>query len=331
MDKMMDNPWFLRIMALFLAFLLFSSVKADNKADESPDSGTMTEEIEDIELEVFYDDTSLMVSGVPKTVDMTITGSTIAVQTTRQIKDFTLFVDLRNLTLGKHQVPIQTENLSEGLRVRVEPAFVEVTIEERVSQEFRIDPEMNERLLAEGFVLDGIIAEPSMVTVTGPKSVIDAISFVKATVTGEPGIKESFTTEASVRVLANDLTKLDNVTIEPGTVEVGVDIEEYSKEVPVVIKQNGEPPTGVTIQSLTPSTNTVTISGPRSDVDAITEYVVDVNLGVITPTDTTVEVEVKTPKGTTATTPKNLTVEAKVNVDDTVQLLDDTENREVAD
>ncbi|WKA58757.1 CdaR family protein [Planococcus shenhongbingii] len=331
MDKLMDSPWFLRIMALLLAFLLFFSVKADEDAVNSANNGTITEEIEDVELEVFYGDTNLMVSGLPETVDLTISGPTSTVQTARQLKDFTLFVDLRNMTIGEHRVPIQTENFSEQLRVQINPAFVDITIEERVTQEFRIDPEMNERLLREGFVLEEITADPNSVTVTGPKSVIDAISFVKATVTGEQGVNESFTTEARVRVLANDLTKLENVEIEPEVVKVSVEIQEYSKEVPVVIKENGTPPTGIRIDELIPSSKTVRVYGPKNAVDPLNEYVVEVNTGVITPTDTTIETELKAPKGTTSVTPADMTVEAEITVDETVEAPDGVEKPEVSE
>ncbi|TWT24916.1 YbbR-like domain-containing protein [Planomicrobium sp. CPCC 101110] len=322
MDKMMDNPWFLRITALLLAFLLFFSVKADDNAANPVETTTMTEEIEDVKLEVYYDNTSLMVSGVPETVDLTITGPSSIVQTARQIKDFTLFVDLRELPIGKHQVPIQTENLSEQLRVRVDPSVVEVTIEERVTEEFRIDPEMNERLLKEGFVLDSMEANPKTVTVTGPKSVIDAISFVKATVTGEQNLSKPFTAESNVRVLANDLTKLENVTIEPEIVSVNVNIEEYSKEVPVTIKQNGEPKQGIAIESLESSSETVQIYGPKSAVDQVDEYVVEINAGVITATDTDVEIELKPPAGTSSVKPGKVTVKAEITLDETAEVPD---------
>ncbi|MDN7243036.1 CdaR family protein [Planococcus sp. N028] len=331
MDKMMSNPWFLRITALLLALLLFFSVKANDDAANPVETTTMTEEIEDVELEVYYDNTSLMVSGLPKTVDLTITGPTSIVQTARQIKDFTLFVDLRDLPIGQHQVPVQAENLSEQLRVRVDPSVVDVTIEERVTQEFRIEPEMNERLLKEGFVLESMEAKPNVVTVTGSKSVIDAISFVKATVTGEQNIDESFTAEANVRVLANDLTKLENVTIEPGVVDVNVEVEEYSKEVPVTIKQNGKPRTGIAIDSLTSSNETVRIYGPQTAVDQIKEYPIEINVGVITATDRDVEIDLKAPSGTTAVKPGKVTVEADITLDDAAELPDSDEDPEIAD
>ncbi|EGA88983.1 hypothetical protein GPDM_12182 [Planococcus donghaensis MPA1U2] len=319
MDKMMDNRWFLRITALLLAFLLFFSVQAEDNSTGSTDTSRVSEVIEDVELEVYHDN-DLMVSGVPKTADLHLTGPVSIVQAARQLEDFTLFVDLRNLPLGEHQVPIQTENVSEQLTSRVDPAFVNVVIEERVSQEFRIDPDINDRMLAEGFVLDKVTVEPETVVVTGPKSMIDAISFVKATVSGEQGVNESFTTAARVRVLAEDLTKLENAEIEPEEVEVSVKVVEYSKTVPVRIEPTGEVRTGISINNLTTSTEEIRIYGPKTVVDEMTEYVVEVDAASITAEDSTVDVELSIPPGASAVSPAQVTVEAEVVSDDSAQL-----------
>ncbi|QHJ69610.1 YbbR-like domain-containing protein [Planococcus halotolerans] len=323
MDKMMDNPWFLRITALLLALLMFVSVKAEEENSNSAASNTMTEVIEDVPLEVYYDDTSLMVSGVPATVDVHITGPNSMVQTTQQIKDFTVFVDLRNLQLGEHRVRVQTENISEQLGVRIDPTFLNVQIEERVSQEFKIDAELNERLIAEGFVLKSISADPDTVTVSGPKSVIDSISFVKATVTEEPGLNSSVTREARVRVLANDLTKLDNVSIEPEVVEVEAVIEEYSKEVPISLSQTGTAREGISVEEIETEVDTVKISGPQNIVDAIEEYEVEVNISGVTLTDTAIEVDLAAPEGTSSVDPGSIIVEAEIDVDESVLIPED--------
>ncbi|WP_422121883.1 YbbR-like domain-containing protein [Planococcus sp. X10-3] len=320
MDKMMDNPWFLRITALLLALLMFFTVKAEEENNNSAASNTMTEIIEDVPLEVYYDDTSLMVSGVPATVDVHLTGPNSAVQATQQIKDFTVFVDLRNLPLGEHRIRVQTENVSEQLGVRIDPTFLNVMIEERVTQEFKIDAELNERLIAEGFVLESITADPDIVTVSGPKSVIDSISFVKATVTEEPGMNASVTREARVRVLANDLTKLENVTISPEVVEVEAVIEEYSKEVPISLTQTGTAREGITVDEIETTIDTVKISGPRNIVDAIEEYDVEVNISGVSLTDTAIEVDLAAPEGTSSVEPGSIIVDAEITVDETVLL-----------
>ncbi|MCH4827601.1 CdaR family protein [Planococcus halocryophilus] len=319
MDKMMDNRWFLRSTALLLAFLLFFSVQAEDNSSGSADTSRVSEVIEDVDLEVYHDN-DLMVSGVPKTADLHLTGPVSIVQAALQLEDFTLFVDLRNLPLGEHQVPIQTENVSDQLTSRVDPAFVNVVIEERVSQEFRIDPDINDRMLAEGFVLDKVTVEPETVVVTGPKSMIDAISFVKATVSGEQGVNESFTTAARVRVLAEDLTKLENAEIEPEEVEVAVKVVEYSKTVPVRIEPTGNVGAGISITNWTTSTNEIRIYGPKTVVDEMTEYVVEVDAASITAEDNTVDVELSIPAGASAVSPAQVTVEAEVVSDDSAQL-----------
>ena len=55
--------------------------------------------------------------------------------------------------MGRHQVEIKHENISEKLQVRLDPATIDVVIEEKITQTFRVDPELNERLLAEDFKL----------------------------------------------------------------------------------------------------------------------------------------------------------------------------------
>ncbi|MTD31237.1 YbbR-like domain-containing protein [Planomicrobium sp. YIM 101495] len=328
MDKMMDHRWSLRIIALLLAIFLFYTVQLEKENAQTDDNGTMTETLESIPLEVYYDNENLTVTGLPETVDLYITGPASIVQPTRQIKDFTLFVDLRNLPMGQHQVRIQTENLSERLGVRIEPSMLTVSIEEKVTKEFRIDPELNEQLLAEGYVLEEISVDPGQVKVTGPRSVIDSISFVKATVTGEAGINESFTAESTVRVLANDLTKLENVTIEPETVRVDVGIEAYSKELPVTIEQTGTLADGITVNSLTPSFETVTVYGPRSVVDPLTEYVLEVNVGSISAADTEIQMDAVLPEGVVRIDPEQIDVEAEIEIDEAV-LPEEPNNPEV--
>lgn len=251
MDRLLDSPWFLRFTALFLAILLFYTVKADEGKFENNSSSEDMEVIRDVPVEVYYDNENLIVTGVPETVNVAIEGPVNIVQTTKMLKDFTLYVDLTSLPMGEHQVRIQHENISEKVHVRIDPASIDINIEERITETFRIEPEFNERLLAEGFNLVSMEAQPSTIEVTGAKSVVESISFVKVTVAIDAGVQESFEQEARVRVLDRDLNKLD-VDITPENVTIKVDVQENTKEVPIVINETGTPPNGVTINSITP-------------------------------------------------------------------------------
>ena len=325
MDKMMDSPWFLRITALLLAMLLFLTIKSDEENLNAASNGNKTDIIRDVPVEVYYDDDNLVVTGVPQTVDMTIDGPTSDVQTIKQLQDFTVFVDLRSMNMGEHDVMLQVENVSDQLQVTLDPAYIEVNIEEKITRELLVDPEFNNRLLAENFVVTTMKSDPQRIQVTGAKSVIDSISFVKATVSGDQGIDKTFTKEASVKVLDKDLSKL-NVVIEPEIVNVTIEIEEYSKEVPITLRRIGDPQEDVTINELTPSFDSVKVYGNRATLDALQEIVVEVDISKLTESKQ-FELKIPLPKGVSRISESQMEVDADVTpapakdtvIDDSVQ------------
>ena len=310
MDKMMDSPWFLRITALLLAMLLFLTIKSDEENLNAAANGNMTDVIRDVPVEVYYDDDNLVVTGVPETVDMTIKGPTSLVQSAKQLQDFTVFVDLRTLNMGEHEVMLHVENVSDKLQVTLDPSYIEIRIEEKITRELSVDPEFNDRLLAENFIVSDMKSDPQRIRITGAKSVVESISFVKATVSGDPGIDKSFTKEASVKVLDKDLSKL-NVTIEPETVNVTIDIEEYSKEVPITLRQIGEPKEGVTINNLTPSLRNIRAFGNRTAIDSLEEIVVDVDISKL---DASKKLTLKIPQAKGVSSLSESQVEVEVDV-----------------
>jgi YbbR domain-containing protein len=212
--------------------------------------------------------------------------------------------------MGEHDVMLQVENLSDKLQVTLDPSFIEVNIEEKITRELRVDPEFNDRLLAENFVVTDMKSDPQRIQITGAKSVIESISFVKATVSGEQGINETFTQEASVKVLDKDLSKL-NVTIEPEQVNVTIEIEEYSKEVPITLRQIGTPKEGVMINYLTPSFENVRAFGSRSAIDALQEIVVDVDISKLDDSKK-ISLKIPQPKGVSRISESQIEVEVNV-------------------
>lgn len=324
MDKMMDNPWFLRITALLFAMLLFLTIKSGEENTNAGASGSSRDIIRDVPVEVFYDDDNLIVTGVPKTVDLTISGPSPLVQSAKQLRDFSVFVDLRHLNMGEHaNVKVQIENVSDKLEVSLDPGYIVVNIEERISQNFDVEPEMNNRLLEENFVITGMKSEPKTVVVTGPKSVIESIAFVKATVTGDPGINKTFTKEATVSVLDSNLRKL-SVTIEPQKVNVKVEIEEYSKEIPVTLQQKGEPIEGVTINDVTPKSSTVRVYGNKAKIDELDEIIMEVDVSKLEKTET-FNVKIPVPDGVSRLSKSEIEVKVDVTSAPPVKEEDPTE------
>ncbi|MDW0116795.1 CdaR family protein [Sporosarcina thermotolerans] len=317
MDKFMDRPWFLRFTALALAIILFFSVKAEDEKTNGSSIGEAVDIIKGVPLEVYYDEENYVVTGAPKTVDVTIKGPSSLVQSAKLLRDFTLKVDLRPELLGRHTLKIQTENLSDKLDVKLEPGTVEVLYEEKITQTFRVDPELNERLLAEDFNVVKMEVEPARIEVTGAKSVIEAISFVKVSATGDKGINKSFNQKARVRVLDRDLNKLD-VKIVPEEVTVKVEIEEYNTEVPIVLRQRGIAGEDVTIDSIYTDAKTIRLHGPKKVLDSIKEIVVDVDISKIKESGS-LELNVQKPKGVSQISLDKI----RVNITATVKSVED--------
>lgn len=319
----MGNPWFLRIIALVLAILLFVSVKSDMEKNNMNTTSTSVEVLRDVPVEVYYDDENSVVTGVPETVTVNIEGPSQQVFSTKVMKDYKVFIDLREVTFGEHRVAFSTENFSDKLKVRIDPVNVNVVIEERVSQEFTVDLDMNESLLAENYIVKSYDMEPKKVIVTGAKSIIDSIGYVKATIVRDEGINKSFEQEASIRVLDADLNKLD-VTVEPKTTQVKVNVEEYSKEVPVVLVPKGVPKEGVTVNGLSTDVKNIRLYGPRTVLDKIGQLQVDVDVSKLEDTSS-FELKFAIPDGVSKLSLDKIKITADVTPASSVETEDEQE------
>ncbi|WP_421382721.1 YbbR-like domain-containing protein [Bacillus salacetis] len=313
MDKFIENRWFMRIVGLLLAFVLYASVNFDEMAvqrSESSNPQENTETIENVPVEVFYDSENLFVSGVPATVDVEVEGPKNLVTSTKQLRDFHVYADLNDLGIGEHQVQLKIEGISEKLQVKLNPSFANVSIQEKVTEEFAVEPEFNEGLLAEGYQTESVTAEPRKVEITGAKDVIGQIAYVVATPDVNSGINGSVTREARVQVLDRDYNKLD-VSIEPETVDVTIEVVNPSKEVPVAVNQTGELPEGLELESITVDPKKVTVFGRDALLRSINELTAEVDLSDIKK-DATIKVPLKLPEGVNKTTPEQ--VEVKIDL-----------------
>ena len=309
----MDNRWFLRITALLLAILLYASVNVDEahlQSAEKKTSNGSAVTIDDIPVELYYDSENLVVSGVPETISITIDGPKNVIQKTKNQKDFHVYVDLRDLKSGKHKVPIKIKDISSKLTVKRNPAYANVTIQDKVTKEFSVQPEFNHNLLAKGYELESMEVDPRTVNITGSKDQIDKIAYVKATLNVDEKIGGTISKQAQVRVLDTELNKLD-VTVDPSTVNVKVSVNNPSKEVPIKIKETGKSPEGTKVDSLKVTPKTIKLFGKESLLKAIEEATVEVDLNSLKE-DTTLELPIKLPEGINKSTPDRVQVEVKV-------------------
>lgn len=253
MDKMMDNPWFMKVVALVLAMLLFGSVPKndpDKPGDVNVPSDEKVETIEDVPVKSYYDTDNLVVSGVPDTVTIKLQGPKNLVQQASALRNFEVFVDLTETEMGNQRVPVTIRDVSDRLTVTIEPGYADVSVQEKVSKEFKVEAEYSGNIVEEGYLAEKPTVKPNKVKITGAKDIVDRITYVKATVNSNSKITETITREASVLVLDKEMNKL-NVEVEPKMVEVTIPVKSSSEKVPIEIVRKGTLPSGVTIESIT--------------------------------------------------------------------------------
>jgi len=304
MDKMFDNPWFIKILALLLAVLLYSSVPrtGEKLTDVNVPGEQITETIKDIPVKVYYDTENLVVSGIPNTVDVTIKGPITHVQSAKALKNFEVYVDLTNAKIGKQKIKLKVRNLSDKLKATMKPSNVTVSVQEKITKEFRVEAEFNAGQIEDGYTAGQPVVEPNKVKITGAKSDIDRITYVKATLEGNGKLKSTISREAQIQVLDKELNKL-NVVVEPQTVKVTIPIKTNSKTVPINIVKKGTAPDGVTIESIELDQAEAKITGSEEVLKGTESVRVEVDLSKITE-NTTLTLPVIISNGITKVNPQ---------------------------
>ncbi|WP_342603748.1 CdaR family protein [Peribacillus sp. FSL E2-0159] len=301
MDKFTNSAWFMRIVAFALAALLFISINFEMESDKkslglSTAPEISTETIENVPVEVYYDRENLVVSGVPETVDVTLKGAKSLLINAKNQRDFKVYVDLSDpaISMGDRTVTFKISELNEKLVATIDPEYAEVNVQERVTKEFSVEAEYNSSLLEEGYTAGQPTVSPKTVRITGAKDAIEQISYVKANLEISKGLNETVNSKATVKALDRDLNKLD-VTIEPSSVAVSLEVSIPSKTVSIAPKQMGKAKDGIRITSISVDPKEVTLFGSETSLEKIDGINLPVNISKIDG-DTELELDLNKPE-----------------------------------
>ncbi|MFX0112075.1 YbbR-like domain-containing protein [Bacillus pumilus] len=318
MDKILNNRWAVKLFALVFALLLYGAVNSaqaptPKKIGESffPTSTTDEATLTDIPVKAYYDDEKYVVTGVPQTVNVTIKGSTSAVKTARQTKNFEIYADMQNLSTGTHKVELKARDVSKGLTLSINPSVTTVTIQEKTTAEFPVETEFyNQNKIKDGYSPEQPIVNPKKVTVTGSKDVIDKISVIKAFVNLE-GVDQQIEKEAKLTVYDSSGNELP-VELSPSVVNITVPISSPSKKVPFKIERTGSLPDGISISSIETSPSEVTVYGSQKVLDSL-DFIDGVKLDLSKiKDDTEIDAAIPLPDGVKKVSPETVKIKVKV-------------------
>ncbi|WLR58138.1 CdaR family protein [Guptibacillus hwajinpoensis] len=315
MDKLLTSNWFVKIISFLLALMLYTIVAMPDGSTTDPNGlltqQSETERLPDMELEVLYDEDSVVVSDLPETVDVIVEGRTDGLMLSK-LTNKEVYVDLRNLTPGQHLVTVKHRDFPENVDVAIDPVRVSVTIEEKKSSNFQVGINLlKEDELPEGYATEEPIVSPKTVTVTGANSKLEQIAFVRGYVNVSDA-KEEVNERITLNVYDANMEEIQGVSIDPAVVDVKVPITAPYKKVPIKLDQKGKLPEGVSISSIDLEPSEVSVFGPEEELGKL-EFLdgIPLDLSKITK-DTTVELDVPVPDGMKKVDPE--TVKAKIKV-----------------
>lgn len=276
MDNWFQSKWFVRIISLAFAILLYVfvtiEVEVDSPEEKMPGfSGPQNEAelIKNIPVDVRIDSDKYVVSGAPESVDVSLEGPVSVLTPVVRQKNFTVFLDLNDYDEGTHTVEIEHENIPKDLSAYIDPKEVDVTIEERATATYDVEVELiNEDLVPAGYEVQKPELNVAEVMVVSSKSRLEQISLVKVYI-DVANEKESIKNrELPINVYDSQGNKLQ-VSVRPETVIASVDIDKPSKEVRLKIPTEGKLPKNLTLKSLTPEIENITIYGKKAEIDKI--------------------------------------------------------------
>lgn len=276
-EKMLNRPNALIILSLIFALILFYFVDSKAITFASHDAKVLN----NVPVEVEYNSSAYVIEGLPETVDITLMGKKTEIYLAEQLGDNKVIVDLSDYQASNKPVKVKLNynNSVNNVDYKIDPTYVTVTIREKVSDNKTISYDlMNQDSLDSKLSVKSVIMSKSDVIVRGSQETIDSISSIKALIdlSNEEFTKAGIYTVDNLKIVAynNEGKIVDNVEIVSTNVSAKVELDSFSKNVPVKVQITGELVTGKAISSITingtdANSFTTTIYGDEASLENV--------------------------------------------------------------
>jgi YbbR domain-containing protein len=282
-DKWLSHPTSVRIISLVIGILLWAVVHFDSDSPNTVASSTETKVIEAVKIKAEgLDENKLQLRMMePSVVRLVVSGSrtTLAVA---PLEEYQVSVNLNGLSEGIHELPLK-ENLPGRIQLlQMSPTRVKVELVALQTKSFDVMIRTKGQSALGYKVGEPVVKGGNRVKVTLPKDIMKTVGMVAAVVDIDG--KEEAISGKKVKLTVYDTNgnTIKDAIVDPGEVEVEVPITKPSKLVPLRIGSTGELRSGLSLVSIKPEINEVTIYGPQEELDKIEAFQgVAINLAAI--------------------------------------------------
>ena len=187
MDKWLNHPTALKIMALGIGILMWAVVHWDSNGSNGQVASLIeTKKITAIVQPVGLDDGNYILHSLePKTVTLTVGGTRNDLNRAKS-EDFTVEVDLRGVGAGEHMLALTAPDLPRGIDLTsIAPSQAKVVIEALATKEFEVEIETQGNP-AQGYKAGTPIVKPSnRAHVTLPENTLAKVAKVAGVISVE--------------------------------------------------------------------------------------------------------------------------------------------------
>ena len=266
---------------------------------------------------IVMDDLDSLISGVKLTVEVTQSNYSRVSGTS-----YNPHIDLTQVTgEGENVLNVAFSSQLYGPVVSCEPSSVRVNVERYITRRVPVVLETSGGL--PGYYLDSAKTDPTMLSVSGPQSLVSQVARAVASIDVSllSGERRSDRNSVQIRLqdaagntVESDLIEITNQTVLTDTVVVETELVPM-REVPLEVESlvTGEPAEGYELLEVTASQESLLIAAADEVLDAITVLTTDQPLSIEGATqDVTGTVRLRRPTGIENTVPYDVTVTARI-------------------
>lgn len=266
----------LKIMSVLIGFLVwFIVVNVDNPV--SSKSITIPGDKVELQNTAYVDSANMMCmqDDDPEPIRVTITGERRLLTRITQA-NITLTADLQQAgSLDTNPVMVPITASCPGIspeNIKVTPQYLSVRLEEKVTQEFLVNVNYGSSQPGKGYEVGSQTASPEKVKITGPKSLVNKIDKVNATVDVD-GKTKDFTEEAELSIIDKNQDsfagRMSYITIDNTKVIVTTKFWKIRTGIKIGVDYEGVPADGYQVESVTTVPDTVSVAGTDEALETL--------------------------------------------------------------
>lgn len=316
--KFLKDKGLYLLVSFVFSIALFSYVSTtgqsyqNNQAQEQLSSGNLISSLTsqrkvkvNVPLQLDVDDLRYFVTGAPENVSIQLSGPNALVTAAINTKNFEVYANLKNLTLGNHDITLKVRGLSKDISAQIIPDKISINLAQRASRNMPVKIQYNDQNVASGYDVGDVSSSIQNAQVTGSVNQVEKINQVVAQLMIPNNTKKTVLQRVKLQALDVSGNLLD-VVISPQTTNVTLPITsgEGKKSVPIVLKPVGK---DINNYALTADVNEINVFGNQKVLDGVKQITVEVDVSDVTG-NVEKQITIKSFKGIDRFDPKKINV-----------------------